>query len=87
MEAKALAVSADISASQILMEIVMFSTTIPLFNPAWRATASTLALLSGWHRRARSRCELAQLDARLLRDIGLDRARALHEARKPFWRD
>jgi uncharacterized protein YjiS (DUF1127 family) len=65
----------------------MFSTAIPLFSPAWRATASALALLRGWHRRARSRCDLAQLDARLLRDIGLDRARALHEARKPFWRD
>lgn len=65
----------------------MLSTAIPLFSPARRATASTLALLRGWHRRARSRCDLAQLDARLLRDIGLDRARALHEAHKPFWRD
>lgn len=65
----------------------MLSTAIPLFTPAWRVTASVLAMLRGWRRRARSRRELAQLDARLLRDIGLDRARALHEASKPFWRD
>jgi uncharacterized protein YjiS (DUF1127 family) len=65
----------------------MLSTATPLLSPAWRATAGTLALLRGWYRRARSRHELAQLDARLLRDIGLDPAQALHEASKPFWRD
>jgi uncharacterized protein YjiS (DUF1127 family) len=34
---------------------------------------------------ARSRRQLAQLDERLLRDIGLDRATARFEASKPFW--
>ncbi|NQW49968.1 MAG: DUF1127 domain-containing protein [Rhodospirillales bacterium] len=34
---------------------------------------------------ARSRNQLAQLDERLLRDIGLDRAAARFEATKPFW--
>lgn len=34
---------------------------------------------------ARSRNQLAQLDERLLRDIGLDRATARFEATKPFW--
>lgn len=34
---------------------------------------------------ARSRNHLAQLDERLLRDIGLDRASARFEATKPFW--
>jgi uncharacterized protein YjiS (DUF1127 family) len=34
---------------------------------------------------ARSRHQLAQLDERLLRDIGLDRATARFEASKPFW--
>ncbi len=33
----------------------------------------------------RSRRQLAQLDDRLLRDIGLDRARARLEADKGFW--
>jgi len=34
---------------------------------------------------SRSRRQLAELDDRLLRDIGLDRARALYEADKGFW--
>lgn len=34
---------------------------------------------------ARSRRQLAQLDERLLRDIGLDRATARFEANKGFW--
>ena len=34
---------------------------------------------------ARSRRQLAQLDERLLRDIGLDRATARLEADKSFW--
>jgi uncharacterized protein YjiS (DUF1127 family) len=34
---------------------------------------------------ARSRRQLAELDERLLRDIGLDRATARFEASKPFW--
>lgn len=34
---------------------------------------------------ARSRQQLAQLDERLLRDIGIDRATARLEATKPFW--
>jgi uncharacterized protein YjiS (DUF1127 family) len=34
---------------------------------------------------ARSRHQLAQLDERLLRDIGIDRATARFEAAKPFW--
>jgi uncharacterized protein YjiS (DUF1127 family) len=34
---------------------------------------------------SRSRNQLAQLDERLLRDIGLDRATARYEATKAFW--
>jgi uncharacterized protein YjiS (DUF1127 family) len=34
---------------------------------------------------ARSRHQLAQLDERLLRDIGVDRAPARFEATKTFW--
>ena len=40
-----------------------------------------------WIRRSRERRELGQLDARLLRDIGLRREDALAIARKPFWRE
>lgn len=42
--------------------------------------------LAEWQRRARQRAELARLDARELKDIGLSRADALAEAAKPFWK-
>lgn len=47
-------------------------------------------LLGRWlaaaYRRRQQRRALAQLDDRLLRDIGVDRQDALLEAAKPFWR-
>ncbi|MCP4326980.1 MAG: DUF1127 domain-containing protein [Alphaproteobacteria bacterium] len=39
-----------------------------------------------WMERARERRALAQLDGRLLSDIGVGHAEAAHEAAKPFWR-
>lgn len=47
------------------------------------AVATRLAL---WHERSVGRHVLSMLEPRLLRDIGLDRASAAHEAVKPFWR-
>jgi uncharacterized protein YjiS (DUF1127 family) len=44
------------------------------------------ALLSIWRRRLRERRELAAMDDRGLRDIGLTRYDAYCEASKPFWR-
>jgi uncharacterized protein YjiS (DUF1127 family) len=38
-----------------------------------------------WQERARQRHDLAGLDGRALRDIGISRERALAEVRKPFW--
>ena len=54
-----------------------------------RAGASLLAaadVLFLWRERVRQRRALMTLDPRLLRDIGLDRAGAEAEYRKPFWR-
>lgn len=42
--------------------------------------------LRSQHQRYRSRRQLGQLDEHLLQDIGLDRAAAEREVRKPFWR-
>jgi uncharacterized protein YjiS (DUF1127 family) len=42
--------------------------------------------LAVWRERARSRAELAALDARQLADIGLSTADAWTEISKPFWR-
>ncbi|MBL8690828.1 MAG: DUF1127 domain-containing protein [Rhodospirillaceae bacterium] len=48
-----------------------------------------LAALVAWSRRLagrlRQRRRLAELDDRLLRDIGVTRSRALAEASKPWW--
>lgn len=56
----------------------------------WRvprgAACRIFATLALWHARHRQRRQLALLDDRLLRDIGLDRATAMEEASKPFWR-
>ena len=38
-----------------------------------------------WHRRFNSRWELATLDQRSLRDIGLSASSAHYETSKPFW--
>jgi uncharacterized protein YjiS (DUF1127 family) len=45
-----------------------------------------VALLREWRRRARSRAELARLDERMLRDIGVTPGEAWQEFSKPFWR-
>ena len=45
-----------------------------------------LRILSIWIQRARQRRCLAGLSDRSLKDIGISRCDALHEARKPFWR-
>ncbi|HEU0199603.1 MAG TPA: DUF1127 domain-containing protein [Burkholderiaceae bacterium] len=56
-------------------------------EPAHRATSlcALLATLRTWRRRAHSRAELAAMDDRMLKDLGLSRAAALYEASKPFW--
>jgi uncharacterized protein YjiS (DUF1127 family) len=46
-----------------------------------------LALLDVWRQRSRDRRELARMDQRSLRDLGLTPHDALYEARKPFWRE
>ncbi len=38
-------------------------------------------------RRQRQRLDLAQLDDRMLRDMGISRVEAERESRKTFWRD
>jgi uncharacterized protein YjiS (DUF1127 family) len=61
----------------------------------WRAYPSNLsellrgvcATLREWRRRRNGRLELARLDDRMLRDIGLTRIDAEYEINKPFWRE
>jgi uncharacterized protein YjiS (DUF1127 family) len=43
--------------------------------------------LREWSRRSRERAELAALDDRMLKDIGLTRVDAEFLSNKPFWRE
>jgi uncharacterized protein YjiS (DUF1127 family) len=51
------------------------------------ATHWVFNTLRTWRRRARERDQLARLDDRMLQDIGITRAEALHLSDKPFWKD
>jgi uncharacterized protein YjiS (DUF1127 family) len=44
-------------------------------------------VLREWRQRARDRAELASLDDRTLRDIGISRVEVWREINKPFWRN
>jgi uncharacterized protein YjiS (DUF1127 family) len=50
------------------------------------AHRAVVALLLAWIRRATTRRALARLPDAALKDLGLTRATAWEEARKPFWR-
>jgi uncharacterized protein YjiS (DUF1127 family) len=54
---------------------------------AKRPVATALRVLSVWIERARQRRRLAVLSDQSLKDIGVSRCDALHEASKPFWRE
>jgi uncharacterized protein YjiS (DUF1127 family) len=43
-------------------------------------------LLIEWYRRARTRRQIALLDERTIRDLGLTTGQMRFEAAKPFWR-
>src|SRR5580765_2517938 len=51
------------------------------------ATDWAIATLREWRRRSRERAQLAMLDGRMLRDIGLSHADREFLANKPFWRE
>ena len=56
----------------------------PVSLGAWLRGLCGLWLL--WHRRWQQRRSLAELDAHLLRDIGVTPWDAFRESGKPFWR-
>jgi uncharacterized protein YjiS (DUF1127 family) len=49
-------------------------------------TRSLFGLLVIWQKRSRQRFELATLDERTLKDLGISRAERDWEVAKPFWR-
>lgn len=54
-------------------------------SPRPMTMRSILAKVLEWQARATERRRLAGLEDRLLTDMGLDRAGAWQESRKPFW--
>jgi uncharacterized protein YjiS (DUF1127 family) len=56
------------------------------FGPRYDWPSRLVALLVLGHERWRQRRRLAELDDRLLQDIGKTRREAVDEANKPFWR-
>ncbi|MBI4967076.1 MAG: DUF1127 domain-containing protein [Rhodospirillales bacterium] len=48
---------------------------------------AVLDRIAHWHQNARGRAQLAAMDARMLKDIGLSRSEAWLEANTPFWKD
>jgi len=56
-------------------------------RPPRNALVGIVDTLLAWQERANARHHLSELDAYLLRDMGISRLEAAHEAAKPFWRD
>lgn len=54
--------------------------------PPYRATSQVRGLIALWYGRWSSRRQLARMDDRMLRDIGLGPRQQGREVRKPFWR-
>ena len=55
-------------------------------RPRWRLFARLWRVLALWGRRYRQRADLAELDGRLLADIGKSFDDIRRERAKPFWR-
>jgi uncharacterized protein YjiS (DUF1127 family) len=51
----------------------------------WLVLTAVAATLRKWHQHSAARRELAELDSRILRDIGMDPGARDHELRQPFW--
>jgi uncharacterized protein YjiS (DUF1127 family) len=61
--------------------------SVEALRERWRLIlGSIVATLREWCRRSVDRSELAGLDERTLRDIGLDRGVVNYEVYQPFWR-
>lgn len=54
-------------------------------SPLASVVLSVAVTVNKWSTRARTRRALLELDAHLLRDIGIDRGEAYREARRMFW--
>lgn len=73
------------SASLPLSPMIALAAHRPL-PPFARAAFNVALVILAWEERRQSRRHLSNLDAHLLRDIGLTLREAEDEVAKPFWR-
>lgn len=77
------------------MSRILIATARPMFGASAKRGAQTsiaeqvlwapFAALATWGERLKQRAALAEMDERMLKDIGVSRVDALTEADKPFW--
>ena len=76
------------------MSRILIANTRPMFGGSARGARPSIvesflsapfATLATWSERLKQRAALAEMDERMLKDIGLSRAHAQVEADKPFW--
>lgn len=67
-----------------MASITTYLRTLPA-APVAGAVAQALDAVLAWHERAVSRRRLAEMDDRMLADMGITRSAADVEARKAFW--
>ena len=67
-----------------MVDLSLHHRSAPAFGAPLAAASHLVAV---WRRRARERREMARLDHRALRDLGLSASQVRYEANKPFWRD
>jgi len=69
-----------------MANISLHDTSQATLAGAVAAFAAVGEVVATWRRRARERRELANLDHRTLRDLGISPTDVQFEANKPFWR-
>jgi uncharacterized protein YjiS (DUF1127 family) len=73
------------------MEVIMSTTMLNGMGAAETRRSGVLVKLvhsiRRWHELSRQRSQLARLDERTLRDLGISHAEARQEARRRFWDD
>ncbi|MDH4580542.1 DUF1127 domain-containing protein [Pseudomonas sp. BN415] len=62
------------------------STPLQAGRPRTHGYLRLFATLAQWQRNARTRHQLAQLDARALADVGISPSERYQELERPFWR-
>ncbi len=80
-----LSCSAPTCASGLDDELIISAWVYKYAQVVERGLYSLLKMPRVWFYRARGRRELAMMDVRTIKDVGLSKAAVVDEASKPFW--